>query len=505
MIRVVIVDDDAINRATFATIIDWSKLNCEIVHVAEDGESALQYLKNHQIHLLITDIKMPRMDGLQLMQELRAMNYDCMIVAISSYNEFELVREAFKLGIEDYCLKAEIKEDSFYAFIKKLTAKIYSHTKSLAAPSLQTSSLEDYILGRQQQLDVNYENYFIFVLQIEDLEYVKEHFSNIKKEVLLPIHELLRQVLIEESMYQIINYSDTRLIIFYQGTQDLVEITSICERMRKVIKNYLNVNICIGISPCGKTTKQLPECVVKAINHLSLKYLNCNKSVFSMRDAKSFQLETAYENEHLYKAIIEALKNSDDNKLLQAQSELFINQDYEKIHLIREKVLHMIYFESLFLEDLGDSIWNVFWGKFDYFQKLSRLFSCKEIRMWTTNYNRWLCDYIRNKYQNKKKRQFVTEVSCYLEQHYSDETLSLNKIAKDMYLNEYYFSKKFKKEFNISYINYLTNLRIEKAKALLSQTNLKIYEICAKVGFNSIEHFTRVFRKKTGQSPSEYK
>ncbi len=508
MIKVLIVDDDAVNRAAIATMIDWNSLGCEIVFEAEEGQTALTYLMNNPVHLVITDMKMPIMNGLELITEIRMKKIECEIIVVSSYNEFDMVREAFKLGVKEYYLKSELNDVYFYEFIQRIRTKINisQEVYGIEQQSIQTikNTFREDALGLNEIQVEQYKEYYILILQLEGIDHLRQRFPNIKRDLMLPLYEVLKQIPKVSKNCEITNYSESKILIYYQGDEDINMVTSLCERMILVVQNYLNVNIRIGVSAYGTDGSQLHACVRQAVENITLRYIYGSKKIFTMEMNHSFALEKAMETQEEFTGIITSLKEGNDSQLSMKQSELFHGKCYENVAEMRKKALHMILFESIFLEDMGDNIWNAFPERVDYERKLNRLATSNEVLMWSANFNRWIMDYLKNRYHEEQQNDSIQTVKRYLEDNYSNGNLTLGEVADVMGLNEQYFCSKFRKECGVSFVEYLTNLRVEKAKNLIVNTNIKMYEVGEAVGYNSVEHFNRVFRKKTGQTPKEY-
>ena len=120
MIRTLIVDDETLVRATLRTLVDWEALGYTIVQDCADGGQALEYLKDHPVDVLFTDMKMPSVGGIELLRSLRETPDAPVSIALSGYDEFELVREAFRLGAYDYLLKANLNADTLRALLEQL-------------------------------------------------------------------------------------------------------------------------------------------------------------------------------------------------------------------------------------------------------------------------------------------------------------------------------------------------------------------------------------------------
>ncbi len=503
MLKIMVVDDEAISRTAIATMIDWEEFDCKIVCEAAEGAAALKYLQSNEVHLVITDMKMPIMDGLELIREIKGQGYQCRIVVISSYNEFDMVREAFKLGVNDYYLKSELKPEYFYSFISNLKQEnIIFHYKNNV--SIGDTFRED-VLGANQIDSEKYANYYIMIWQVDDMDEVRTRFPNIRQDLFSSIFQITKQIPKIEKYCKMTNYSETKILVYCQLQENEDEIYSLCNRIILVVKDYLNVNINIGISSYGANSEQLFQCVQEAEQNLALRYILTSQKIYTMQLAEQYSLQEALTRVEEYNAIIQALKEFSDMKLSKAQFEVLHDKSYEDVDTLKLKVLHMILIESMYFEEIGESIWNAFVDKQDYVVKLNRLVTSGDIVIWCTNFNRWILNYLQQRYQEHITNNPMEKVRIYIEDNYSNHNLTLGEVAELVELNEQYFCSKFRKEFGKSFVEYLTHVRMEKSKDLIMNTNLKIYEISDSVGYKNVEHFTRIFRKKIGKTPREYK
>lgn len=503
-----IVDNHTTNRAEIATTINWNALGCEIVFEAEDGKQALTYIKKHSVDLVITGIKMPIMDGLELITEIRLRRIECEIIVVSSCNGFNMVREIFKLGVKEYYLRSELSKTCFYEAVQKSCAKVNmskaSHMQKSEMTLVMKNSFQEDVLGLKEVNVEQYRGYYILIVQLDKIDQLKIRFLNIKRDLILSILEVLENIDMVRQKCQITTYSDSKILIYCNDTNEINEITRLSNHIVAMIQKYLNIDVKIGISDYGLNGNQLQECVDQATKNVALRYIYGEKNVFTMEMNQSFCLMKVLQANSEFKGIISSLQTKDDSKLSREQLKVFHGKWYEDITAARKRVLHMILIESLFLEDIGDSIFNIFPQNTNYEVKLNRLTTIQEIIMWSTNFNRWIIDYLDKRYYERKDNHFIQSVKRYVEDNYSNGNLTLGEVASTTNLNEQYFCAKFHKECGISFVEYLNNVRVENAKHLIVGTNIKMYKVGEAVGYNSIEHFSRVFRKKTGKTPKEY-
>lgn len=504
MYRVLIVDDDMINRAVIVSMIDWESLGFTIVAEKNDGKSALEFLENNSVHLVITDMKMPIMDGLELITEIAKREYPVKIIALSGYNEFPLVREAFKLGVEDYILKSELTSQYITDYMEKIKKKFNLENFDLE-PDTPSDLLKDCIMGKQTILDDVIADYYVLMVQAENTDSLRTRFLNLQDALIKPMKEIIYQIPKIAKYCKITEYLNTRLALCYNsGLVKLEDMDSLAKQIISVIKNYMNVDISIGISDFTKSGKDFVLMVEQADRRLSLRYIYGAGSIITQQQENKFKLNDILNERKEYGQILKCLKEFDNDNLFDVQTKLLVNKEFDDINLQKKKCLNMIYFESLMLEDNGDSIWNISGENINFEQKINRLQTSNDVVMWAFNFNRWIMDYMMKKYENTKIISRENVAKSYIQDNFADPNITLSEVASIVGLNEKYFCTVFKNKFGVSFIDFLTNVRIERAKELLNNTTMKLYEISQAVGYTNVEHFARVFKKKTGFSPGSY-
>ncbi len=390
MYDVILVDDETLIRATLRNIIDWEAENFRIVLDASNGKQAFDFIRGGvHFDLLITDMKMPVMDGIDLLRNIQPYKKSGCILALSSYNDFYLVREAFRLGATDYILKTDIGQQNFLRKIQQ--------TKELL-DKLKSGGMDN---GQSVQTDFS------------QVHYTKN-----------------LQTLLEETLCGKNNNPED----FLSGAEEK------------------------GI-PCG---------------NYSIAGLYCG-----IRDMNGVKIEQMREK------IVTGLYMRD---LKEAQKEC----------------LFVIYQIASTLNKYNISFWNIFQQDENYYEKILKCSSIKELEIWMINYLRVLLEYMEKQY-SRKQDDIMLRARKFIVDNYANPELSASSVATYTGLSEKYFSTRFTKETGSTFIAYLTDLRMMKAKELLLKTDFKTYEIAALAGYNSAEHFIRVFKKNTGITPSEFR
>lgn len=496
---VVIADDDLVIRATLKDIVNWESLGFEIVGEAKNGKLALEFLDSHDVNVLITDMKMPIMDGLELIKQLE--NQDITIIALSSFDEFELVRDAFKLGVEDYLLKSHLDQGHLCELLTKIHKDLDAKCVRINKKG-KKSVLDNFLKGNTDLYDDGH-MFSIIQVDVSDEQKLQGRFKDIRQDLIWPMEELLLQISGVSKRCEHSEYTDSCLILRYHDEM-LVEknILRICRQIQTVLKNYMNLEVTVSASVVRKGAGCISEATEESMALLNLRYVFGEHRVYLKQEKLLDFGYLEYEKKY-FQGLLNALRVRDNEALMQEQEKLFaVLRGMEKKE-IEKQCIYMLYLEGIMLKNMGASMWSVFGKNVSFPEKLERLTNANDYTIWMYNFNRFLFDYLEKTSSNRGERSFEA-VRRYIMDNYADAELNLTEAASIAGLNESYFSSKFKKEFGTSFSDYLKNIRVNHARKLMENSNLKIYEISQAVGYRNVEHFTRVFKSCVGVSPKKY-
>ncbi len=544
MYDVILVDDETLIRATLRNIIDWEAENFRIVLDASNGKQALDFIRNGgNFDLLITDMKMPVMDGIDLLRNIQPYKEFLCILALSSYNDFYLVREAFRLGASDYILKTDIEQQNFLHKIRqtreflnkiqgprkeqKITAEnsyIRPYEKKL------TVLLEETLCGKNpdpslfldtvEENGISCEKYSIAVFEMDNfLQEIPRFSDNITEDLIQPLTDFVRQ-LPQTSKYIFTTLSPSRYVMFCPAGKtgkNLPEknLINTCRQMLSMWKNYMNISFTAGIASPGNSLedrqeqgtrriKDFLECFDNALVRQTMKYVLGQGQVFSREDDVKFPLKEALAAQSRYYGLYCGIRDMDSVKINHMREEIVTGLYMRDLKEAQKECLFVIYQIASTLNKYNISFWNIFQQDENYYEKISKCASIKELEIWMINYLRVFLEYMEKQY-SRKQDDIMIRARKFILDNYSNPELSASSVATYTGLSEKYFSTRFTKETGSTFIAYLTDLRIMKAKELLLKTNLKTYEIAALAGYNSAEHFIRVFKKNTGITPSDFR
>ena len=205
-----------------------------------------------------------------------------------------------------------------------------------------------------------------------------------------------------------------------------------------------------------------------------------------------------------YERLADTLYGADTKNFTSEKEKLFEKLNVGDRQAAEENIFAVIIAIAARFGNDGITLSDIFGQKYNYIEKVDRLEDTRNMKMWITNYINWVMDYSVSKI-GSIETNITVKAKRYMADHYDDETLTLAQVAEYVGLSEKYFTNRFTKETGETFSAYLTELRIQKAKELLRTTTFKNYEISEMVGYHNAEHFTRMFKKEVGCTPSQYR
>ncbi len=495
MRKVLIVDDDTIIRITLRSLINWEELGFQIAADAIHGEAALQYLKNHTVDLIISDMKMPVLDGIGLLEAVSRFDVMPKVLVLSGYDDFKLVRDAFRLGACDYLLKADLNGELLKNMLEGLNGEWESEEETgrqnsaeesrekisdserLAAMAMGKCELDEEFLAGE---------YLVVQFEIDEFQKHAGRFAgDFEGKLIRPLLEFAAQIPRVVSRCVLGTISPSRYVMLYRildAGQYQDNAVSTCRQLCSVWNNFLNLPVSAGISTRGSGAGDFLSRFEEAGGWLSLHWLKGRAAVCSPWEKDSVDYLEARNSFSRYKRLAAGLLTAD---------EMTVSEEKQKLI-------------AWLLNESHDDIGALFAEKVNYYEKIGRLEEMGSLELWLNNYFRWVMDYAAHQ-NDRRQADMMSRAKRFIMDNYSNPELTLGSVAGYVGLNEKYFSSRFTKEEGMTFSNYLTEVRIRKARELMEQTDLKIYEISQSVGYNSVEHFTRVFKKICQVSPGAYR
>lgn len=510
MYKALVVDDEHFIRLGIKAMIERYKPNYFQVLTAANGVEALEIVKKDSIDLMITDIRMSSMDGIELIKNVQSFLERPEILILSGYSEFDYALQALKLGVRDYILKP-IKREEFYKTLDKVGDGIKIKKTSI----LKNNQMKEYIdVFKKYQL-----NYLLLNSTLNEKE-----LNNILKLINLPILKSKFYMAVVEKVEKsnnedilmdvsrILNeFKDIdgqELFVFNDMKYNTVVLSHSVDAFDYMRKYFRDNNVC---KYCITMYDSLIN--IYDIENVYRILKNISYYRFISRDENSIVYSYYQNRSEAYKLPIDKI-NLLYSLLGEAEDEKIDNLVAEILNFDEISKLHINYFLELY-EELNKQLiasikkkyfyqQNFDLGKYNRLENIDNYSSFYEYYHDFKGYIKYINKYIgsiKEVYHDKKNMDKAVE---YINKNY-DKDINLSMVSNFVSLNYSYFSQIFKEYTGESFVNYIKKIRIEKAKELLKDSPYKVYEIGEKVGYEDTKQFTKIFRKIVGISPKEYR
>ncbi|ADL52888.1 response regulator transcription factor [Clostridium cellulovorans] len=524
MLKVLIVDDDKIIRKGLIKIISRKCPEVIIAGEATNGKNALHQLEQLDVNVVITDIKMPIMDGTELVEEISKLYPNIITVVLSGFDDYKYVRSVMKKGAVDYLLKP-ISEDELERIFKEAEEKLSSITKE----ELILKEVNESLNGIENLVEEKY----LLKLIYNSQEFIKEGLSRIGKDnfdkdgkfrAIVIGRDIFSKMIIEKEPISNIfdslklelvdvirkaGLSNKTLFGEVKGNIAIIIKYEEPEEIKDCIKILLNaintedISASVGISEeygsITVTEKYFPQ----ALKALSYRFYFGFNSIIDFNEIKerenSVDLQKINELEEALIKSIEICKSKEVKgaveRIITFLAEKNVPPDVfrRKLHNIISAIIALIpevqYFNEesdenkiLFIIDNLQTLWEMKTELPVLIYKMSE--EIKDIRL-------------------SRSTKIIELAKTYIEENY-DRELTLKEVAEEVYLNPNYFSELFKAQTGKNFIDYLIEKRIKSSQEMLRKSTYKIYQVAEMVGYQEVTSFNRAFKKVVGISPSEY-
>lgn len=498
--NLLIVDDEAPIRKGLSQFINWNNLDCCIMATANDGKEAIELLNNHQIHIVITDIRMPDLDGLKLSAYIHQNFPKIRVIILTGFADFEYAQSAIQYGVSDYIVKP-VAKDKIMSSVQKAQKEIITLNQDESEKEEELSFLREQLL---QELTVSSNNESI-LKKLHHYGISLQSYQIVSFQLLSNYSQLasLKEIILNSKISGYCYRYNSFIIFIYMPDEiykDLtLELMPVLKEISNIIYSLYNEEIFIGISSPHESDLEYAIAVSESIKALSQNFYSVsNISVY---------FETEYNSKNFI---------STENTLMLYELETeIIQQNFEAVYRIIQTIFNQLKAGFVNSADAKNVCMQIYYIGFRILIKkrinasdenlVQEIISAKQIY----HLEIIIQDFINNielLLVNKKKQysKLIHAAIQYIDTH-QQSPLHLKLIADKLFVNPSYLSRLFKKEVNQSITEYINTSRIEKAKELLSDSNNLAYEIAEQVGFNDPAYFSSTFKKYTGVSPKEYK
>lgn len=542
MLKIFLAEDEGVVRETIKRMIPWEELGFELVGEAADGEMALPLLIRQQPDLLITDIKMPFMDGLTLARLAKKEIPGLKVVILSGYDDFNYAKQAIGIGVEDYLLKpitknalierlSEIRsryehEKTQKEYYEKFQREMQAYEKNSSRDFFEAlvdgsmDMMEVYKRAEKLGLDIVAEAYNVLIFTMncdEDFSGQRDEYSSWEAESL----ELLENFFAGHSSAMLFRSNIFSYGVLLKGQRETIEEnTRACvDEIRKILSRQDGRREWfLAVGQSVERLSQIQKSYHTASRAFSQRYLYDENILYydemETMEHPGGQAETE-DNAYLQKVDVNALNPAILQKFLsnglQEETENFV-KDY--FYAIGQEPMESLVFRNYVILNVRFSVISFIKGlgcdtnemeSADTEEVLAE--SGKNMESAIAYAKKMISQAIEIRDQNSgnKNRSILKTAVDFIDSHYMEEDISLNTVANVANVSSNHFSALFSQNMGQTFIEYLTTLRMNKAKELLRCTGMRSSEIAGEIGYKDAHYFSYLFKKTQGMTPSDYR
>lgn len=521
MYTVLIVEDEMLVRLGIKSSVRWEKYRMTVVADVPDGDSAWGIYVREKPDVVITDLRMPGMSGMELISRIRKTDKDTRIVILTCLEEFDLVRKALSYGVSDYLLKLTMTQENMEAVLQKVmgeleernVARLHSDARKNESGAFREKILRNYIVyqmyserefeeyARQYALRLHNGSLRLCIMEIDHFDRMKQLYRDDDGEIIrVALMNVLDELLGEGGTGEAAQIRENRYVLVFNCRQEnekrQSDVFALLQGIEQNMKTYFGVSATFALSDIQTGFRSLKGLYEQAARALEQKYYAGSGKVLTLDRLETEQIfhaalsgflaeieemELPFAKEQIGRAGEFSRNAGKGREEAERFFEIFVSRIAYAFHAARgtetAEAAAAAVSELRLAETLEESV------------GILRAFLRKELEA------------------AAEKSAFSHEIQkalLFMGENYKRE-LTLDGVAKHVNLSPNYFSNVFKKETGKNLTEYLANLRIEAAKRLLRGTDLKSYQIAVEVGFAESTYFSRVFKKMTGMSPNEYR
>ncbi len=546
MFRVFVVDDNKYERNGIINSIDWDKLDTEIAGAFSNGAKALEQIDILKPHIIITDVAMPVMNGIQMSELIRKTHPDIHIIFISCHSDFEYAKSAVGLGIYRYVLKPIISHELELA-VKELLDKIrlkdsqqQEKEKMIRQvnemlPMVQEQFFKELLLGnfhnsediegRIDFLKINIHHLTganVMMIKINSNEEESQYVSVADSYfVSYCIKNIISSYSTPSLSLYSVQFSVQEFAVIFFCDMETLELQNTVEHIKQKVMDIavginmdiakqFNLTITIGISKFGRNLLNIPVLYRQAYKAINTKFFSDRNPILLYEEVEGMSegtIEAIPDLESVYQDVKELLSYGEngDNQGIMAFIEKYLDpEDFKPDeNYVKGFISLAVNIASIILMESNYSFQDIFGDNILVWKKLNQFETIVDVKQWTYNIFLSVKEYLASK-SNTRNTSTVKMIKETIKNRFHEQ-ITIEDISKSVYLSPRYANSIFKKETDETIYDYLMEYRIEIAKKLLRKDDSKVALVAEAVGYRNTSYFSLSFKKNVGMTPAEYK
>lgn len=473
MKTVLVVEDEKMIRQGIKTMIQRSGVPVEIIMECNNGETALEILKEQKIDVMFTDIRMPKMDGIELVQKMQELEHKPLTVAVSGYDDFSYAVEMMRHGVREYILKP-VERQKIQAILRKLEQEIIDNNKSDSASKRIGYQQLKYLMLNSRTTE-------------EELETLREQYEKdfYEGNFFVCCRNATKMKAENDRYIYLPDLDENDVLIVEEDNLDML------------LKNELS-GIYVGISGVHSGLTSLRTAYEEAVRARRRAFASNRKEVRFGEEEKRVPDQVLEESHKLLEQEaclqrVQLLGTDKTDEVLRVWGAFF--------HAVKLEHLSDADFEKgiiEFLIDVSKTYRNALGNDMENVEKLREVWKYSNIDVYEREFMNWLLelhDRINSQFDTNKNKQKIQQAVEYIKENYAKD-LNMAVVSNYISMNYSLFSYSFKQYTGSNFVNYLKTIRMEEAKKLLVETDMRVIEISQTVGYDNEKHFMKIFKSK---------
>ncbi len=501
MYKLLIVDDNLTHIDFVTEGLDWKAMGFSKIYTARDGFEGLNKYNEFKPDLIITDVAMPGMDGIEMIKEIRKCDSSTEVVFMSCYEDFNYVKASIDADAASYILKpinpAELKNAILNVQMK---IKTKQHLSECFLYNMLYSNHAESRIYENLQKTFGFSNYNCmimvkYVILDDNSDYSKIHY----------IEELINEDFSHKYSLQSIILSPNEFAMLFMTHTDSKDSFSetffdeLINNLNDICKNK-KLNVAAGISKTASSIIEAKQMLEQATQALKISNTVSGNEIYFYED--SLYTDTSFNLGELKNDIYNFFANNFEFPIETFMDKYFPANKVYVANELNQLCLSVVTVTQLLFLERNISIDQIFDEPYVVWKKIADFSTILNIKQWIKNFLIACYDYTVSSESTKLPRT-VSAIKDYIDKNYANIT-SVSQIAAMLYISPGYAKNIFKKHTNLTISQYLLDVRIKNACKLLKNHDIKVYEVQEMVGYQSKAHFTEVFKRKTGKTPKEY-
>ncbi|MDQ0062306.1 response regulator [Paenibacillus harenae] len=531
MYKLLIVDDEALVREAIQEGMNWEAMGLVCMGTCEDGVEALEFIDREKPDIVMTDIGMPFMNGIELTRELSVRYPDVKVIILTGYDEFEYAQQALKMKVADYIMKPVTAVEMEEILLRiagqmdmenkhKKDYERLKHQLNESMPLLKERFLERLVASSMTEKQRRESSDYFGIawggdfavelaIDVDELELKLPPTPSDDELFRFAIYNITKEVMEKYTGAEVFRDRENRVLVLLSGSDPEVlgEAAGMAaERIHAAITAYLPLQASIGIGHACKREDNMAIAHRSALSALVYRFVIGTNEIIRITDMErrekpAMLSAVVWENELITKLKTGTPQDMDEwiGRLFSTFRNQFFALDVCYIYLQRFvlTLMHTLY-------EMGTDTDAVFGAAGNPIAEMGQLASLNDIESWMKELCGRSVTAIRSMREDHSMLQ-IDKAKAYVRRHYMDPELSLKTVCRHVSMSASYFSTLFKTHMGKTFVEYVIHERMEKAKELLKLTNMRSYEIAYAVGYSDPQYFSSAFKKHTGDTPTEFR